>query len=68
MHPTVTSQYLIKAAAKAEEILQSVAVPKDLKRERVTYQSRVITCAPVLNLIPCNIFHCSFQAKLQYMP
>ena len=51
VHPTVISDSFAKAAAKAEEILQSVAVPVDLK-DRESLIKAANTLAPPYLLHP----------------
>lgn len=57
VHPTVISDSFAKAAAKAEEILQGVAVPVDLK-DRESLIKAANTCATSFNPSALCTLHC----------
>ena len=55
VHPTVISDSFAKAVQKAEEILQSVAVPVDLN-DRESLIKAANTCAPLTKTVERQLF------------
>lgn len=68
VHPTVISDSFAKAVQKAEEILQSVAVPVDLKdRDSLIKAANTYTPSPLRLCTGSLVIHCRSSGGL-YQP